>query len=73
MLTEDTIFNTKAEWEKANLFNKLADKKRVGGYKEGGNIVREEYFDYGTMPEDLRKNIPAISTVKRTIKGKRVE
>jgi hypothetical protein len=72
MLTEDTIFNTKAEWEKANMFNQLADKKRVGGYREGEHIVREEYMDYGDMPEDLRKHVPAISTVKRTVKGRMV-
>lgn len=73
MLTEDTVFNTKSEWEKANMFNTLAGKKRVGGYREGDNIVREESFDYGNMPEDLRKHVPERSIVKRTQKGKRVE
>lgn len=73
MLTEDTVFNTKSEWEKANMFNTLAGKKRVGGYREGDNIVREESFDYGNMPEDLRKHVPERSIVKRTQKGKRAE
>jgi hypothetical protein len=71
MLTEDTIFNTKAEWEKANLFNKLANNKPVGGYREGSNIVRYEKNDYSSVPELLRKELPEVSIVKRNIKGKR--
>jgi len=73
MLTEDTVFNTKAEWEKANLFNTLGGKKPVGGYKEGEHIVRHETPDYSFVPEDLRKHLPEVSIVKRNIKGKRIE
>lgn len=58
MLTEDTIFNTKAEWEKANSFNTLAEKRRIGGYKENGKIIREVEPDYSGVPEGLRKELP---------------
>jgi hypothetical protein len=72
MLTEDTVFNTKQEWEKANLFNTLAGKKPVGGYKEGEGIVRHERPDYSSIPDSLRKELPDISIVKRNAKGKRI-
>jgi hypothetical protein len=72
MLTEDTVFNTKQEWEKANLFNTLAGKKPIGGYKEGTNVVRHERPDYGSIPDSLRKELPDISIVKRNAKGKRI-
>jgi len=72
MLTEDTVFNTKQEWDKANLFNTLAGKKPVGGYKESEGIVRHERPDYGSVPDSLRKELPDISIVKRNAKGKRI-
>jgi hypothetical protein len=73
MLTEDKVFNTKAEWDKENMFNTLAGNKRVGGYKEGEHVVREEEPDYSSIPESIRKELPKRSMVKRDSKGKRVE
>jgi hypothetical protein len=72
MLTEDMVFDTKAEWDKANLLNTLADKKPIGGYRVGNGIVRHEVQDYSSVPEALRSQLPKISIVKRTPKGKRI-
>jgi len=73
MLTEETVFPNKEEFDKANLFNTLAGKKPVGGYREGENIVRHEVQNYGDWPEEVKQHLPEVSIVKRNSKGKRVE
>jgi len=73
MLTEDTVFDNKADWDKANLFNILRNEKPIGGYREGDAIVRHEFNDYGGVPEDLHKYLPAVSIVKRNSKGRKLE